>query len=130
MTPWHHEPGVPTRSRTSSRKATPVMRHPLRPSLRRATVAALAHATLRVPGGAFGQAGPVARAGDHGRTGDPGSPPSQRLTSCANTLRHGPDVFDPGKAPRAGGDQLAFRLVPQRDAARAGALIVAVDAQR
>jgi hypothetical protein len=39
-------------------------------------------------------------------------------------------VFDPGKAPGSGGDQLAFRLVSQRDVAWAGVLFAAVDARK
>ncbi|MES5820997.1 DUF3344 domain-containing protein [Streptomyces sp. RG80] len=61
---------------------------------------------------------------------EPGSAPSRRVPSYANTLGYDSDVFDLGKALRAGGDQLAFRLVSQRDAAWAGALFVAVDAQK
>ncbi|MGW7205981.1 DUF3344 domain-containing protein [Streptomyces sp. NPDC054837] len=60
---------------------------------------------------------------------EPGTTPSQRVPSYANTLGYDSDVFDLGTALRPGGDQLAFRLVSQRDAAWTGALFVAVDAQ-
>lgn len=60
---------------------------------------------------------------------EPGTTPSRRVPSYANTLGYDSDVFDLGKALRPGGDQLAIRLVSQRDAAWAGALFVAVDAQ-
>jgi hypothetical protein len=61
---------------------------------------------------------------------EPGTAPARRVPSYANTLGYDSDVFDLGKALRPGGDQLAFRLVSQRDAAWAGALFVAVDAQQ
>ncbi|MEU6376627.1 DUF3344 domain-containing protein [Streptomyces sp. NPDC046909] len=61
---------------------------------------------------------------------EPGPAPARRVPSYANTLGYDSDVFDLGKALRPGGDQLAFRLVSQRDAAWAGALFVAVDAQQ
>lgn len=46
-----------------------------------------------------------------------------------NALDHASDLFELGKAPRSGGDQSAFRLVSQRDAARAGVLFVAAAAR-
>ncbi|MEV0484640.1 DUF3344 domain-containing protein [Streptomyces sp. NPDC050508] len=61
---------------------------------------------------------------------DPGAAPAERAPAYANTLGYDSDVFDLGKALRPGGDQLAFRLVSQRDAAWFGALFVAVDAQQ
>jgi hypothetical protein len=61
---------------------------------------------------------------------DPAAAPSERAPAYANTLGYDSDVFDLGKALRPGGDQLAFRLVSQRDAAWCGALFVAVDAQQ
>ncbi|MBK6018076.1 DUF3344 domain-containing protein, partial [Streptomyces sp. MBT53] len=61
---------------------------------------------------------------------EPGAAPSERAPAYANTLGYDSDVFDLGKALRPGGDQLAFRLVSQRDAAWFGALFVAVDAQQ
>ncbi|MET7570767.1 DUF3344 domain-containing protein [Streptomyces sp. NPDC005492] len=61
---------------------------------------------------------------------DPGAAPSERAPAYANTLGYDSDVFDLGKALRSGGDQVAFRLVSQRDAAWFGALFVAVDAQQ
>ncbi|MEV5525867.1 DUF3344 domain-containing protein [Streptomyces prunicolor] len=60
----------------------------------------------------------------------PAAAPSERAPAYANTLGYDSDVFDLGKALRPGGDQLAFRLVSQRDAAWFGALFVAVDAQQ
>ncbi|MET7458105.1 DUF3344 domain-containing protein [Streptomyces sp. NPDC005574] len=59
----------------------------------------------------------------------PGAAPVERAPAYANTLGYDSDVFDLGNALRRGGDQLAFRLVSHRDAAWAGALFVAVDAQ-
>lgn len=53
----------------------------------------------------------------------------ERTPAYVNTLGYDADVFDLGNALRRGGDQLAFRLVSQRDAAWAGALFVALDAQ-
>jgi hypothetical protein len=61
---------------------------------------------------------------------EPGAVPAERAPAYANTLGYDSDVFDLGKALRRGGDQLAFRLVSQRDAAWAGVLFVAVDAQQ
>ncbi|MEU6356320.1 DUF3344 domain-containing protein [Streptomyces sp. NPDC047072] len=61
---------------------------------------------------------------------EPGTAPALRMPSPSNTLGYDSDVFDLGKALRSGGDQLAFRLVSQRDAAWAGALFVAVDARK
>jgi hypothetical protein len=46
-----------------------------------------------------------------------------------NALDHASDLFQLGKAPRSGGDQLAFRLVSQRDAAWADVPFVAVAAR-
>ncbi|MGX1474804.1 UNVERIFIED_CONTAM: hypothetical protein RKD50_003612 [Streptomyces canus] len=46
-----------------------------------------------------------------------------------NALDHAPDLFELGKALRSGGDQSAFRLVSQRDAARAGVLFAAAAAR-
>lgn len=60
---------------------------------------------------------------------EPGERPATRVPSYPNTLGYDSDVFDLGTALRPGGDQLAFRLVSQRDAAWAGALFVAVDAR-
>ncbi|PWI18316.1 DUF3344 domain-containing protein [Streptomyces sp. Act143] len=61
---------------------------------------------------------------------EPGERQATRVPSYANTLGYDSDVFDLGTALGRGGDQLAFRLVSQRDAAWAGALFVAVDAQK
>mgnify|MGYP001057664438 FL=1 len=61
---------------------------------------------------------------------EPGTTSAQRVPSYSNTLGYDSDVFDLGPALRGGGDQLAVRLVSQRDAAWAGALFVAVDAQQ
>ncbi|MEV0171935.1 DUF3344 domain-containing protein [Streptomyces sp. NPDC050803] len=108
------------------------------------------------PKGARGYAGLVAYDGDRGRRGDaltvagvplgdpanprddvlnstisePGAAPAERAPAYANTLGYDSDVFELDPALRAGGDQLAFRLVSQRDAAWAGVLFVAVDAQQ
>ncbi|MFG2726255.1 hypothetical protein [Streptomyces canus] len=46
-----------------------------------------------------------------------------------NALGHASDLFELGKALRSGGDQSAFRLVSQRDAARADVLFVAAAAR-
>lgn len=68
-----------------------------------------------VPNSTIGEPGPAT-----GRCGPPHS----------NTLGRGSGVFDLGKALASGGDQLAFRLVSQRDAAWAGGLHAAVDARK
>ncbi|WP_328871487.1 DUF3344 domain-containing protein [Streptomyces sp. NBC_00287] len=60
---------------------------------------------------------------------EPGSAPAERAPAYANTLGYDSDVFELDRALRAGGDQLTFRLVSQRDAVWAGAFFVAVDAQ-
>lgn len=62
--------------------------------------------------------------------GEPGPAAGRCRPSHSNTLGHGSDVFDLGKVPGSGGDQLAFRLVAQRDTAWAGALFAAVDARQ
>ncbi|MBW8737826.1 MAG: DUF3344 domain-containing protein [Streptomyces turgidiscabies] len=112
---------------------------------------------LAFPAGANGHAGLVAYNGDRGSTGDSftvsvagrttalgdaanplddvlnstiGGAVSERVPAYANTLGYDSDVFELGTALRRGGDQLAFRLVSQRDAAWAGALFVAVDARQ
>ena len=117
----------------------------------------LRSAELPFPAGADGRAGLVARNGDRGSAGgsltvsvagrttalgdaaDPvddvlnsavGPADSERVPAYANTLGYASDVFEPGTALRRGGDQPAFRLVSQRDAAWAGALFVAVDARQ
>ncbi|MFJ3665255.1 DUF3344 domain-containing protein [Streptomyces sp. NPDC090106] len=61
---------------------------------------------------------------------EPGQQQPRRVPAYANTLGYDSDVFDLGKALGSGGDRLAFRLVSEKDAAWAGALYVAVDAQR
>ncbi|MFI2374286.1 DUF3344 domain-containing protein [Streptomyces sp. NPDC018964] len=54
----------------------------------------------------------------------------RRVPAYANTLGYDSDVFDlEGGLPRAG-DQVALRLMSQRDAAWAGVLFAAVDARR
>ncbi len=112
---------------------------------------------LAFPAGANGRAGLVAYNGDRGSTGDSltvsaagrttalgdaanptddvlnstiGGADSERVPAYSNTLGYDSDVFELGTALRRGGDQLAFRLVSQRDAAWAGALFVAVDARQ
>ncbi|MFJ2902960.1 DUF3344 domain-containing protein [Streptomyces sp. NPDC087212] len=59
---------------------------------------------------------------------EPGAVPAPRVPAYSNTLGYDSDVFDLRTALRGGGDQLAFRLVSQRDAAWAGVLFAAVDA--
>ncbi|MET7440436.1 DUF3344 domain-containing protein [Streptomyces sp. NPDC004082] len=61
---------------------------------------------------------------------EPGPAVARRSPAFPNTLGYDSDVFDLGTALRRGGDQLAFRLVAQQDAAWAGALFVAVDAKQ
>ncbi|MET8246324.1 DUF3344 domain-containing protein [Streptomyces sp. NPDC005202] len=61
---------------------------------------------------------------------EPGAAPPERVPAYANTLGYDSDVFDLGPGLREGGDELAFRFVSQQDAAWAGALFVAVDAQQ
>ncbi|MFF0017537.1 DUF3344 domain-containing protein [Streptomyces sp. NPDC005374] len=61
---------------------------------------------------------------------EPGPAPAPREPSYSNTLGYDSDVFDLGKALGSGGDQLAFRLVSQRDAVWAGVLFAAVDARK
>ncbi|MFI5687143.1 DUF3344 domain-containing protein [Streptomyces sp. NPDC051636] len=61
---------------------------------------------------------------------EPGTAAPRRVPAYANTLGYDSDVLDLGPGLRGGGDQLAFRLTSQRDVAWAGALFVAVDAQR
>ncbi|MDX3753576.1 DUF3344 domain-containing protein [Streptomyces sp. AK08-02] len=114
-------------------------------------------AELPFPAGANGRAGLVAYDGDRGSAGDSltvsvagrttalgdtanplddvlnstiGKPVTERVPAYANTLGYDSDVFELDTALRRGGDQLAFRLVSQRDAAWAGALFVAVDARQ
>ncbi|CAM5427904.1 DUF3344 domain-containing protein [Streptomyces aurantiogriseus] len=60
----------------------------------------------------------------------PGADQPLRVPAYAHTLGYDSDVFDLGTGLRHGGDQLAFRLVSQRDTAWAGVLFVAVDAQQ
>jgi hypothetical protein len=52
------------------------------------------------------------------------------VPSYANTLGYDSDVLELGEGIRGGGDQLAFRIVSQRDAAWIGALFAAVDAKQ
>ncbi|MHC3470357.1 DUF3344 domain-containing protein [Streptomyces sp. 7R007] len=61
---------------------------------------------------------------------EPGAPAPEREPAYANTLGYDSDVFELASALRRGGDQLAFRLVSQRDAVWAGALFVPVDARQ
>ncbi|MFE9673418.1 DUF3344 domain-containing protein [Streptomyces sp. NPDC006259] len=61
---------------------------------------------------------------------EPGAAPAARVPAYANTLGYDSDVFDLRADLRRGGDQLAFRLVSQRDAAWAGVLFVAVDTRK
>ncbi|MEU9336750.1 DUF3344 domain-containing protein [Streptomyces sp. NPDC048290] len=59
-------------------------------------------------------------------TGSPG----RREPAFEQTLGYDSDVFELGHALERGGDQLAFRLVSQPDAAWAGVLFVAVEARK
>ena len=61
---------------------------------------------------------------------EPGAAPAARVPAYANTLGHDSGVFDLRAGLRRGGDQLAFRLVSQRDAAWAGVLFVAVGTRK
>ncbi|MFD5267514.1 DUF3344 domain-containing protein [Streptomyces sp. NPDC058335] len=61
---------------------------------------------------------------------EPGAAPAARVPAYANTLGYDSDVFDLRAGLRCDGDQLAFRLVSQRDAAWAGVLFVAVDTRK
>ncbi|MFM9693597.1 DUF3344 domain-containing protein [Streptomyces europaeiscabiei] len=60
---------------------------------------------------------------------EPGARVSGRTPAYSNTLGYDSDVLELGDEIRRGGDQLAFRIVSQRDAAWVGALFVAVDAK-
>ncbi|TWF87405.1 DUF3344 domain-containing protein [Streptomyces capillispiralis] len=61
---------------------------------------------------------------------DPGNTAPARVPAYTNTLGYDSDVFDlAGGLPHAG-DQAAFRLSSQRDAAWAGVLFAAVDARQ
>ncbi|MFJ6831936.1 hypothetical protein [Streptomyces sp. NPDC091209] len=80
-----------------------------------------------LPGIVRGRVGLVAYNGDRGRRGDSLSVSTGR---GAPTVLSGSDVLELGKGIRRGGDQLAFRIVSQRDAARVGALFAAVDAKQ
>ena len=62
--------------------------------------------------------------------GEPGPAAGRGRPSDSNTLGRGSDVFELGTVPGSGGDQLAVRLVAQRDAAWAGVLFAAVDARQ
>ncbi|MBE4739433.1 MULTISPECIES: DUF3344 domain-containing protein [Streptomyces] len=59
----------------------------------------------------------------------PGAVVGGRTPAYANTLGYDSDVLELDDEIQRGGDQLAFRLVSQRDAAWVGALFVAVDAK-
>ncbi|WP_215455544.1 DUF3344 domain-containing protein [Streptomyces sp. ATCC 21386] len=59
----------------------------------------------------------------------PGSVVAGRTPAYTNTLGYDSDVLELDDEIGRGGDQLAFRLVSQRDAAWVGALFVAVDAK-
>ncbi|MEH0624435.1 DUF3344 domain-containing protein [Streptomyces stelliscabiei] len=61
--------------------------------------------------------------------GEPGTLAAGRTPTYSNTLGYDSDVLELDDEIRRGGDQLAFRLVSQRDAAWVGALFVAVDAK-
>ncbi|MGW0843648.1 DUF3344 domain-containing protein [Streptomyces sp. NPDC002787] len=61
---------------------------------------------------------------------EPGASEPKRVPTYAHTLGYDSDVFDLKAGLRHGGDQLAFRVVSQRDVIWAGVLFAAVDAQR
>ncbi|WP_405614004.1 DUF3344 domain-containing protein [Streptomyces sp. NBC_00076] len=61
---------------------------------------------------------------------DPGAVQPQRVPTYAGTLGYDSDVYDLKSGLRHGGDQVAFRVVSQRDAAWTGVLFVAVDAKQ
>ncbi|MFI0962233.1 DUF3344 domain-containing protein [Streptomyces sp. NPDC021080] len=61
---------------------------------------------------------------------EPGPVAVRRVPAYANTLGYDSDILELGKGIRGGGDQLAFRIVSQRDAAWVGALFAAVDAKQ
>ncbi|MFE1285338.1 hypothetical protein [Streptomyces sp. NPDC058751] len=74
----------------------------------------------------------------------PGLPPRRAVTgrpvpaafsapagsASADAPGRNPDALGPGGEIRDGGDQLAFQIVSQRDAARTGSLFAAVDAKQ
>ncbi|WP_328669190.1 hypothetical protein [Streptomyces sp. NBC_00328] len=62
--------------------------------------------------------------------GGPGPGAPRRVPSYANTLGCDSEILELGEGIRGGGDQLAFRIVSQRDAAWIGALFAAVDAKQ
>ncbi|WP_330266841.1 hypothetical protein [Streptomyces griseorubiginosus] len=62
--------------------------------------------------------------------GEPGPAAGGCEPAHSNTLGHDSDVFDLGTGLASGGDQLAFRLVAQRDGAWAGVLSAVVDARK
>ncbi|MFD8423484.1 hypothetical protein [Streptomyces sp. NPDC059466] len=63
-------------------------------------------------------------------TASPRNAPAERVPTYSNTPGYDVGVRGPDTEFRLGGDQLAVRLVSQRDAAWVGALFAAVDAQR
>ena len=60
----------------------------------------------------------------------PGTAAGGRTPAYSNTLGYDSDVLELGDEIPLGGDQLAFRIVSQRDAAWVGALFVAVEAKQ
>ncbi|UUU33855.1 DUF3344 domain-containing protein [Streptomyces sp. CA-210063] len=60
---------------------------------------------------------------------DPGATGPGRAPAYPNTLGYDSDILDLSEEIRPGGDQLAFRIASQRDAAWVGVLFVAVDAK-
>ncbi|MFF3414075.1 hypothetical protein ACFYW9_05160 [Streptomyces sp. NPDC002698] len=62
--------------------------------------------------------------------GGTGPDTPRRVPSYANAPGHDSDALEVGEGIRGGGDQLAFRIVSQRDAAWIGALFAAVDAKQ
>ncbi|WP_406837342.1 hypothetical protein ACICHK_15345 [Streptomyces sp. AHU1] len=113
---------------------------------RRATVGRSALATLKTPAGPASAPAPAdrparARAGTlvstwrhralrHGGIMCVANSLFGRRSCARPALPHGSGLLEPGREIRAAGDQLAFRIVSQRDAAWVEALFAAVDAKQ
>ncbi|MEU8650237.1 hypothetical protein [Streptomyces sp. NPDC048737] len=82
--------------------------------------------------GASAPSGPVDPSDDlpNSAISGPGAAPAARVPAYARTPGQDSDVFDLRAGLRRGGDQPAFRLVPQRGAAWAGGLFVAVGTRK
>ncbi|MGW2780678.1 hypothetical protein ACWC3X_05415 [Streptomyces populi] len=117
---------------------------------RRAIVGCSALATLRTPAGPASAHAPAPAPADRPARARAGTLVSTRRhralrrggivrvvnsffdhrSSARPALPHGSDLLEPGKEIRGGGDQLAIRIVSQRDAAWVEALFAAVDAKQ